>query len=249
MWGRAPREMLRIGFDVDGVFANMESELMRQARLLFGEDVPRRSADRGPDSFDPKDSPEPSSESPPALNKLQLTPRRQSRLWRHVQSIDNFWESLDEVEPGAVRRVAHAVAERRWEVIFLTKRPGSAGASSQVQTQRWFQAKGFALPSVFVVQGSRGRIASALGLDIVVDDRPENCLDVLADSSARAVLVWRDDEKLLPASVRPLGIAIVFSVAECLDLLMKIDAASRQPPGLVDRVRKLLGLKSLNQPV
>src|SRR5262249_29732189 len=156
------------GFDVDGVFANMESELIRHARLLFGEDVPRRSADRGPDSFDPKDSPEPSSESPPALNKLRLTPRRQSRLWRHVQSIDNFWESLDEVEPGAVRRVAHAVAERRWEVIFLTKRPGSAGASSQVQTQRWFQAKGFPLPSVFVVQGSRGRIASALGLDIVV---------------------------------------------------------------------------------
>ena len=39
------------------------------------------------------------------------------------------------------------------EIIFLTKRPESAGATAQVQTQRWLQSKGFALPSVFVVQG------------------------------------------------------------------------------------------------
>ena len=64
------------------------------------------------------------------------------------------------------------------------------------------ESKGFTLPSVFVVQGSRGRIAAALGLDIVVDDRPENCLDVVVDSKARAILVWREDEKLLPSAAR-----------------------------------------------
>src|SRR5260221_10304965 len=33
---------LRIGFDLDGVLAAMESELVRQAEILFGEQMTRR---------------------------------------------------------------------------------------------------------------------------------------------------------------------------------------------------------------
>jgi hypothetical protein len=142
-----------------------------------------------------------------------------------------------------IQRLASLANDRRWEIIFLTKRPESAGSTSQVQTQRWLESKGFTLPSVFVVQGSRGRIAAALGLDIVIDDRPENCLDVVVDSKARAILVWRDDEKLLPVAARRLGVGVVSTVGECLDILQQIDAASREQPGVVDRVMRLLGLK------
>src|SRR5439155_16592344 len=105
-----------------------------------------------------------------------------------------------------IGRLASLAAERRWEIIFLTRRPESAGATAQVQTQRWLQSKGFTLPSVFVVHGSRGRIAAALDLDVVIDDRPENCLDVVVDSKARALLVWREDVSQLPAAARRLGI-------------------------------------------
>ena len=73
----------------------------------------------------------------------------------------------------------------------------------------------------------RGRIAAALALDFVVDDRPENCLDVAVDSKARAILVWRGDESELPATARRLGIAVVKSVADCLDILVQIDAKPR----------------------
>jgi len=96
---------------------------------------------------------------------------------------------------------------------------------------------------VFVVQGSRGRIAAALGLDIVVDDRPENCLDVIVDSKARAILVWREDERQLPAAARRMGIGVVKSVGECLDIISEIDAAGRDDPGVMARVMRLLGLK------
>ncbi len=171
-----------------------------------------------------------------------MTARQQRRLWKHVESITGFWETLSEIEPGAIARIAALAAERRWEVIFLTKRPQGAGRTSQLQTQRWLAAHGFELPSVFVVQGSRGRIAAALDLDIVIDDRPENCLDVVVDSKARAVLVWRDDEKKLPVAARRLGIGVVRSVNECLDILAQIDDQHAQP-GIVDRVLRLLGLK------
>ena len=172
-----------------------------------------------------------------------MTVRQQRRLWRHVQSIDGFWESLQEIEPGIVARLAALSAERRWEVIFLTKRPETAGATAQVQTQRWLQAHGFPLPSVFVVQGSRGRVAESLALDFVVDDRPENCLDVIVDSKARAMLVWREDEKDLPVTVRRLGLGVVKSVDECLGILSKVDAANQARPGLVDRMIRRLGFK------
>jgi hypothetical protein len=261
---------LRIAFDLDGVLADMDAELIRQAEHLFGESMidrrPATNASSGRASGPPADaqpgSParqprwgpqpqpqaaastaEPSGDPEPPLLKLNLTSKQQRRLWKHVESIENFWETLQENEPGTVKRLARLAHDRRWEIMFLTKRPRSAGATCQLQTQRWLVANGFPLPSVYVVQGSRGRIAAALALDVVIDDRPENCLDIVVDSKARAILVWRDDEKNLPAAARRLGIAVVRTVRECLDVLEQIDAPPREQPGLMDRVMRLLGLK------
>jgi hypothetical protein len=225
---------LRIAFDLDGVLADMESALVRQAESLFGEALtPRQPSsavtdERGtPDveSVEPADSAAPADSEEAALAvtavaKLELTSRQQSGLWRHVASISNFWETLQETEPGIVARLAAIAVERRWEIIFLTTRPATAGATVQAQTQRWLESRGFALPSVFVVRGSRGRVAAALELDVVVDDRPENCLDVVVDSKARAILVFRFPTNQLPAAARRLGIGVVASVNDCLDVLV-----------------------------
>jgi hypothetical protein len=246
--------VLRIGFDLDGVLADMDAALLRRAEALFGEAVTRanRGAAGAPapassrdtasdlDASSPDPSAEPRDDSAPALS-TSLTPRQERTLWGQVRTIENFWTTLEEIEPGAVARLAAAAAARGWEIIFLTKRPRTAGHTAQIQTQRWLVAKGFPLPSVYVVQGSRGLIAAALDLDIVVDDRPENCLDVVVDSKARAILVWRDGE--LPAAARRLGIGAVRSVAECLDILTQIDARPSEQPGVMARVMRLLGLK------
>jgi hypothetical protein len=242
---------LRIAFDLDGVLADMETELVRQTEILFGEpmtQVLQARARTGEDAADSPAASEPEPASPPAadaprLVRLRMTARQERRLWRHVASIDGFWESLHEIEPGVVARLAALSTERRWEIIFLTKRPETAGATSQVQTQRWLQAHGFPLPSVFVVHGSRGRVADSLALDFVIDDRPENCLDVIVDSKARAILVWRDDAKELPVTVRRLGLGVVKSVDECLAILTKVDVSNQARPGLVGRVIRRLGFK------
>jgi len=253
---------LRIAFDLDGVLADMESELVRQAEVVFGEPMTRKLQERadaqGPhtaapspaaddDSTDPNESAHPVSDTlagaTPPLVKLNMTSRQERRLWRHVATIENFWESLKEIEPGTIARLGDIAAERRWEIIFLTKRPQTAGSTAQVQSQRWLESKGFALPSVYVVQGSRGRIAAALGLDIVIDDRPENCLDVVVDSKAKAVLVWREDEKALPTAARRLGIGVVPSVAECLNILSTVDPRPSADSTVLGRVKRLLGFK------
>ncbi|HVZ22880.1 MAG TPA: hypothetical protein VG871_17525 [Vicinamibacterales bacterium] len=245
---------LRIGFDLDGVFADMETALVRHARDLFGEAMIERLQERakeaspGDSTTVPESAVETDSASPtvadntPPILRIKMTTRQTTKLWRHVETIENFWESLEELEPGALAQLAAIASERRWEIIFLTKRPSTAGATAQLQSQKWIVEKGFPLPSVFVVQGSRGRIAQALGLDIVVDDRPENCLDVVTDSKARAVLVWREKQQGLPTAARRLGIGVVESLAECLDILVQIDGAvPEEKPGVFNRVMRILG--------
>src|SRR5438874_4181701 len=246
---------LRIGFDLDGVFADMESALIRSATDVFGEAMIDRLQERAnenaaaettastADTEGVADSAGPTvAENTPPILRIKMTPRQTSRLWRHVETIEDFWQDLQEIEVGSLARLHGLATERRWEIIFLTKRPATAGATAQVQSQKWLESKGFALPSVFVVQGSRGRIAQALALDIVVDDRPENCLDVVTDSKARAVLVWREKQQGLPTAARRLGIGVVASMTECLNILVQIDTiAPEEKTGMFNRVMRILG--------
>ena len=231
---------LRIGFDLDGVLADMNGALLAQATTLFGESA---AADKAPPESDNR-----SVSDTPRVTGLNLSPRQETKLWRHIQTIENFWETLNELEPGVIARLGSIAEQRRWQVMFLTKRPDTSGLTAQRQSQRWLESKGFSYPSVYVVQGSRGRIATALDLDIVVDDRSENCLDVVVDSKARAILVWRDDEKRLPTTARRLGIGVVKTVNECLDILTRVDAPGSSQSGLMARVRKALGMKEPVEP-
>ena len=137
-----------------------------------------------------------------------------------------------------------AVPERRVSLgdRLCLRIPETRGDTAQAQSHRWLSARGFELPSVYVVHGSRGKIAASLNLDVLVDDRPENCLDIAIDSSARAILVWRSPEDAVPGSARQLGIGSVGSIAECLDILESLDRGD-QGTGIVDRFKQLLGLK------
>ena len=226
---------LRLAFDLDGVLADMDREVTRQAHALFSQ-----SASPADDPADDVDDDGEPGVPPPA--RLALSPRQQRALWRHIRSLKNFWETLEETETGVIARLATLASDHRWEPIFLTSRPGTSGETTQIQTQRWLESKGSVRPSVFVVSGSRGLIAASLELDFVIDDRLENCLDVVADSKARAVLVYRGDAQRLPASVAHLGIGVSASTAACLEMLAAIEAdASRPRP--IDRVKRFLGLK------
>jgi hypothetical protein len=235
---------LRIGFDLDGVFADMEAAIAREAERLFGS-APRQAPEQPRSTSIPDATADEPAKNAPLRHELPLTERQRRQLWRHIRGIDNFWESLEEIEPGTVGRLARMADSRRWEIMFLTRRPTTAGLPAQVQSQRWLQKMGFPLPSVYVVTTSRGLVATALTLDIVVDDTPENCVDVASDSKARTIAVFRNREKVPPPVLDRMGIHLVRSTAECLDLLVDIDATLAQPPaGRLERVMRALGLKA-----
>ena len=235
---------MRLAFDLDGTLADLQAALARTARSLFPDIDPASLPQSvAPSSTDESsgDKPAPPLDQPPVFTDA-LTSFQQRELWKAVGACENFWETLDEIEPGALTRLSCLARERRWEVIFLTSRPETKGDTAQAQSHRWLTAHGFDAPSIFVVHGSRGKIAAALALDVLVDDRPENCLDVAIDSSARPILVWRGHEDRVPASAQQLGIGAVTSIAACLDILEAL-GPSGEPVGMVDRLKRLLGLK------
>jgi hypothetical protein len=235
---------LRIAVDLDGTLADMDAALQEEAERMFGPGVDLRGASgarvEGAELADSAGSSPGVQAAVATAPGIRLSDRQQRQLWSRVRNIENFWFSLREVEPGAVARLAAAAAANEWDVLFITTRPSSAGDTTQLQSQRWLQAHGFELPSVYVVSGSRGRIASALTLDAVIDDRPENCLDVATDSTATPILVWRDAPDTVPPGARRLGIEVVFSIAEALEHLETPTKPSERP-GIMGRLKGILG--------
>jgi len=229
---------IRVAFDLDGTVADMLSVLQHEAEKLFGK-LPARpiTVEVSPGG---SDTPMVIPEAELPATHLTLDSHQRTRLWRHVQTIPNFWINLPETEAGIVQRIASLTEERRWEVIFLTTRPAVRGLTTQVQSQQWLEAHGFRWPSVYVVERSRGRIADALQLDAVVDDRSENCLDVALESKAAAIWVERSGAKNpLPAAKR-LGIRVVPTTTAAVAMLQKIDDAT-QGSGVMRSIKRLFG--------
>lgn len=251
---------LRIAFDLDGTLADLGLALDAVTDELFlqrkgpggspSERAPQQPRSTQAGEGKPLDEGAADAEAlTPEEEELEparvraLTSRQQREVWETVRKTTNFWETLPESEPGIVARLAAVAAEHRWEVIFITQRPPADGGTTQRQSQRWLVSHGFEMPSVFVLPAgaSRGKVATALFLDIVVDDRAENCLDVKVDSKARAFLVSRHPSENLAENAKRMGIEVVASVGECLDHL----AAMPPKPGLLGRLRKMMGAQAI----
>jgi hypothetical protein len=234
---------LRVGFDLDGTIADMDAALRREAEQLFGRETLKGAAHTPepaqPSQTETEASRDQNPEDAAAMTELRLTARQRMQLWEHVKTIENFWTTLPELEPGIVARLALASESRRWDVIFLTTRPDTAGEPTQLQSQRWLNAHGFPFPSVYVVHQSRGKIADALQLDIVADDRPENCLDVAVESKARALLIWSGDPRGIPKGAERLGVRAVTSISEALNVIERMDDARR--PSVLSTIKRMLG--------
>ena len=236
---------MRIAFDLDGVLADLHTAFSEAAVQLFPE-LDRRALAAPTIGASPDDGGQDGVKEAPdlaAISGLPLSRRQSEAVWDLLGARQNFWQGLAEIESGAIKRLAALADERRWEVLFITSRPKSAGATVQRQSQEWLQRMGFPMPSAYVVHGSRGRVAAALNLDVVIDDRPDNCLDVVLESKAGAILIWRGPEAAVPASARRLGIAVAPTVAMCLDLLVQAEAG-QSSGSMLDRIRGVFGLKT-----
>ena len=206
---------IRVGFDVDGVIANFNKTFRDTAARIEG----------GAGSHNRSD---------PAGRALAADAMK--RVWDHIGRTSQWWLELEAYEPEQIQRLYRTSRERRWEVYFMTTRPSSAGETTQFQTQWWLECNGFPLPSVLTVPGSRGDAANALKLDIAVDDRLTNCVDIIAASRAKAVLLLRRDDPTVRDQALARGIAVVNTLAAALDAIEVFEEAKRSSSGRLSRL-------------
>ena len=195
---------MRIAFDLDGVLADFAGAYGAIARRL----LPR-----------PAGSVLALSEADSAAGPVPL--RMERRIWRTIEATENFWTTLEPLEPDLIAAVHQQAVRHRWDAFFVTQRPATAGDTVQRQTQRWLVAQGFPLPAVIAHRGSRGQLASALELDFLVDDTVEHCVDVLELSRARPIFVCRSPDAVAEPNAKRLGIATCRSTAEALNVIVQ----------------------------
>lgn len=206
---------LRLGVDLDGVVADF--------RTAFRD----AAGEAGVNLF--ADETRPLAEA--------LSPREIRRIWDYIRRTPNWWIRLKPYEPIQVQRLYELSRHANWEVVFLTRRPSTAGDSVQFQSQCWLEEHGFFYPAVVTVPGSRGELANALRLDVVIDDQVHNCVDVISASTAKAVLLLRDPtESAIREHASSRGIGVVSSLQEAIDVVSHVYETLKERRGRLQRL-------------
>ena len=193
---------LRVGFDIDGVVADFRSAFRQTAEQL----LKRRVSDTVS-----------AEHTPPSLSPADVR-----HVWEHIAKTHNWWMEVPAYEPAQIAHLYGLMRATGWEVVFMTKRPASAGDSVQFQTQWWLERYGFYLPAVVTVPGSRGDIANGLRLDLVIDDQIINCAEVIGAGSTKAVVMLRDTDKAARAHALDRGIGVVSSLSEAITVMEQL---------------------------
>jgi len=216
---------LRLGFDIDGVLADFQTALGNACQGLAGIEAGLVSA---------RDLP-----------TVEL-----KRAWREIVRTPNWWTTLSAYEPDQIARLYELTRRNRWEVFFLTKRPATQGDTVQVQTQWWIENQGFYLPSVITVPSSRGEIAQALRLDLIVDDQFVECADCIGASTAKAVLLLRDtNDQATHDQASSQGIGVVSTLAEALEIIERLDTITGSKTGALARLKNWFSEATEDSPV
>lgn len=164
---------------MDGVLADFNSAFIAKIREVTGVQLP------------PVSSTYPDVWNYPAAS---LTPQQLEQVEQRIAASDSFWKSLGNQDADASRAMGYLAdrAEDGHEVYFITSR--KPGKRVKQQTELWLHRKGFQFPTVIRTPDAmaKGLVASALGLDVFVDDAPDNANAVVtASPSTRTYLLSR----------------------------------------------------------
>jgi uncharacterized HAD superfamily protein len=208
---------MKIGIDVDGVLADFNKTYITRCLDVTGKDLfPAR-----PFEITTWNYPE----------SYGYTKEEVSAVWESIKADRVFWASLRPYETTSDDMDALMTRMRAGDdVYFITARPG---VNAKRQTEGWLYAQmGLValhpFTSTVLITSHKGLAARTLDLDIYIDDRWENCLDV-AQTKTRTFLLDRpwnryttffagEPEGCMLDAAPTYGLTRVSSVTEMLDL-------------------------------
>jgi hypothetical protein len=163
-----------IGVDVDGVLANFNTGLAKVLNCVACRSVV--DPDRVEELITCWNWP----------TTVGYTKDQERQAFAFAHSSPRFWSDLGAYQ-GAEQFVA-AINRIGAYVYYVTNRPG---INAKQQTEHWLRSRlGIANPTVLISE-HKGLASRALGLDVYIDDKFENCVDV-AITGARVYMPTRD---------------------------------------------------------
>jgi hypothetical protein len=205
---------LRLGIDLDGVVADFRS--------AFREAAQQAGVDLSP--------PEARAADTPSSGEIK-------RIWEHIRQTPNWWVGVKPYEPAQIARLYELSRRLRWEVVFMTRRPETAGDTVQFQSQWWLEAQGFLYPAVVTVPGSRGEMSNALRLDMAVDDQVHNCVDIISASTTKTLLLLRDaGDATIREHATSRGIGVIATLEEAIDIFTNANDVTKERRGRLQRL-------------
>jgi len=166
---------MRIGFDVDGVLASFNDSFVPMVIKVTQRNLfPPEWWDR-PGHYGNLCS------RPPCWNYPQhfgYTNEECESVWNEIDKSNDFWRLLKPIQPNFDDTVTlYNYSEN--DIYFITNRPKGIGA--KWQTEYWLQLHGIDSPTV-IISDKKGMLAHALNLQLYIDDKWENCADVVGQS-------------------------------------------------------------------
>jgi hypothetical protein len=161
---------LRIGFDIDGVLANFNPAYIRLLNEIEGKNAP---LDYAPQQWNYEAD-------------LGFSPETSREAWKRIGQSKHFWRGL---APMGQFSELNEINDENHDIYFITARPGK---DVKFQTEQWLEEElNYYRPTV-LISALKGVCCYGLDLEVYIDDRLENILDVQGTSpSTRAYLITR----------------------------------------------------------
>lgn len=165
---------LRLGIDIDGVVADFNFTFRKLVHDNTQVRLPEISLTY-PDSWD-------------YHRVAGVTSEEDNLLWEHIKNSASFWLNITAYPTAPVFLEWLAWLPSEIDVYFITSRPGK---TAKMQTEMWLERNGWGYdchPTVLISR-DKGKCASALNLTHYIDDKNENCVDVLTESPKTKVFM------------------------------------------------------------
>lgn len=165
---------MRIGFDVDGVFADFNSAYITKVVEITGRDL-----------FPPRPFDVPCWDYPEYYGYSR---KEIAAIWENIKQSPTFWYEL-EPYPNLYSAITaiNRLDKSKHDIYFVTSRPGDG---AKQQTEDWLYDQWFRRSTV-LISSEKALVCKALRLDHYIDDNVENVFAVYQHTNTQVVALTR----------------------------------------------------------